>query len=171
MGLLRRLAKKSPRSGYNPKTASRPQNSPRQIEQGEGGPAAESQIQASPSPFDSKWGAANYERGPVNNDARLNVGDGKSRNRAGISGHDPMSDREALSRAGYSRPPRLVGYRVHNPEHQSNEVGTRSPRGRRQASGVVYGPKTTGRKRLVQPMDNDGWAEGAKLYRERHPIY
>jgi len=66
-----------------PITGAKPQNSPKGIKQGPGGPAAQSQIAAPPAPFQNAKGAANLAaaKGPMKG-----VGNGKSANSANIAG-------------------------------------------------------------------------------------
>jgi len=158
MGIVKKLGK--PITG-----ATRPQNRPQQIKQGPGGPAAESQIKASPAPFDSPFGAANFQRNRTNDAATQGIGDGQSRNTANVSGGRPMSDGQVLRGAGYSKPINYAGYKVH--DVTTHRFGSPAPRGR-QASEVTRGRNTTGRKRLVSPMSNADFAEGARLYRKEH---
>ena len=70
-----------PRAGFNPQTAATPQNTPKPIKQGAGGPAAQSQIAGPPAPFQNKLGAANLQRGRTNPAATKGLGNGKTANK------------------------------------------------------------------------------------------
>lgn len=175
MGLLKRLSRLNPRAGFNPKTGASAQNSPQKIKQGAGGVAAQSQLAATPDPFRNPLGAANFQRNRTNADFQADQTQGTPADgtrprswQATQPNSQPMSDGQVLRGGGYRNAPGLAGYNVHDPEHQGGQLGTRSARGRREASALVHGKNTTGRKRLVQPMSDSDFAEGARLYREKH---
>jgi hypothetical protein len=157
-----------------PITAARAQNKPQRIRQGGGGLAAQSQIAAPPAPFQNRLGAANFQRNRTNQNFASDQVQGTPA--AGVrprSPHvtaprsQPMSHQEVIRGAGYSRKPGLANYSVHDPAYQSQQFGTSAPRGR-QAAEVTRGRNTTGRKRLVAPMTDQDFAEGAKLYHREH---
>lgn len=66
-----------------PITAAKPQNSPKAVKQGPGGPAAQSQIMGPPMPFQNAKGAANLAapKGP-----QKGIGNGKTANAANVKG-------------------------------------------------------------------------------------
>jgi len=157
MGIVKKLGR--PITG-----ATRPQNRPRQIRQGAGGLAAQSQISGPPSPLQNPRGAANFQRNRTNDVATQGLGDGRSRNSANISGGQPMSDGAILRGAGYSKPVNYAGYKVHDAT-QHRFDGDLSPRGNRQAAQLTRGRKA---KPLIRQMSDSDFAEGAKLYRKEH---
>jgi hypothetical protein len=165
MGIVKKLGK--------PITAARPQNSPRNVKQGPGGPAAESQIAAPPEPFRNPRGAANFQRNRTNQQFNADQPQGSSAGglrprspQVAEPRSQPMSDNAVVRGAGYSKAPSLAGYAVHNVALHRFD-GTPAPRGR-QASEVTRGRNTVGRKRLIAPMTDQDFLEGAKLYRKEH---
>jgi hypothetical protein len=148
-------------------TAAKAQNSPRRIKTGPGSAALDSQIEASPSPFQSPLGVANFQRFRTNGAATSGVGDGKSRNTANIRGGDPMSNSAVVRGAGYSRKPGLAGYVVHDvTQHQFD--GAPTTRGNRIATQLTKakagGPKPLYRRETNEELFGQGYRDYKKLH-------
>jgi hypothetical protein len=137
MGLLKKF-KGRPITG-----ATRPQNRPANIRQGEGGLAAQSQLSGPPAPFQNAKGSANLRTG-TNQSATVGVGDGRSRNAANIRGAQPMSDSQVMRGAGYKKKPNYRGYAVHQPAKQ----GGARPLYKRETNEELFGPGYEDYKKL-----------------------
>jgi hypothetical protein len=145
----------NPRSGFNPKTAATPQNTPKAVKQGAGGPAAQSQLSGPPQPFQNKMNSANFQRLRTNPEATKGYGDGATPRTSNVVGKQPMSDEKLIRGAGYSRKPGLANYTVHDVT-QHRFGGAPAPRGNRHP------------RPLIKAMSNQDFLDGAALYRKEH---
>jgi hypothetical protein len=169
MGIVKKLGK--------PITGAGPTGSTRSIgHRSEGtlqgsGRGAEQQIKQRQAPFSNdgqlRFGAPPHARFAADQPQGSSAGGTRPRAATAAAPRSQvMSHEEVLRGAGYSKAPNLAGYKVHDVTTHRFD-GNPAPRGR-QAPEVTRGRNTVGRKRLVSPMSDSDFAEGAKLYRREH---
>ena len=169
MGLVKKLGR--PITGAGPTGSTRPIGHRSEGTLQGSGRGAEQQIRQRQAPFSGdgqlRFGAPPHAGFAADQPQGSSAGGTRPRPAtAAAPRSQPMSDEQVIRGAGYSRAPNLANYKVHDvTKHRFD--GNPAPRGR-QASEATRGRNTVGRKRLISPMTDQDFAEGAKLYRKEH---